>query len=119
MSSMVDIKKFKSQTNDVIVIDGIRSPEEIDVFKKEYGDDFVLISVEADFEVCLSRLPERAKTRKDDPVDEAGLRWRYKEELSWGLGETIEKADYQLKNEGTLEEFKTKIDELLSKVLPQ
>ncbi len=112
------IKKL-AKSEDVIVIDGIRSPEEIDIFKEKYGKDFILISVNASFKVCLSRLKKRSKTRKDDPVDEAGLKWRNKEELSWGLAETISKADYQIVNEGTLEEFKQKIGKILSKVLPQ
>jgi|TARA_Y100000310_G_scaffold321687_1_gene379662 dephospho-CoA kinase len=107
------INELKSEPS--VVIDGIRSPEAIIIFKKEYGADFVLISVNSSFEIRYSRLGRPERTG-DDPVSSEELKWRDEKELGWGLAETIEKADYLIENDGTMAEFEQKIKELLTKI---
>jgi len=110
------LEKLKTET--VVVIDGIRSPEEIDVFKTKYGDDFVLISVWASLNKRFSRLG-RVDHPKDEPKTLEELKWRNEKELGWGLAESIVKADYLIVNDGTKEEYESEIEKVLSKVFPQ
>ena len=105
----------KMKTEETVVIDGIRSPEEIDVFKQQYGDDFILISVWASLKTRFSRLGNRLDHPKDEPTNLEELKWRDEKELGWGLAESIVKADYMIINEGTLEEYEAKIEAVLLK----
>ena len=106
----------KLKTEAVVVIDGIRSPEEIDVFKKQYGEDFVLIAVWASLKTRFSRLGNRSDHPADEPKTMEELKWRDEKELGWGLGESIARADYMVINEGTMEEYENQIQLILEKL---
>jgi len=101
-------EKLKTQKN--ILIDGIRSYEEIECIKKEFGEDFILIAVEADFEKRFERLKKRGEIWDMQTKEE--LKWRDEKELGWGLGKSIQAADIIIDNNGTKEELYKKIDEI-------
>jgi dephospho-CoA kinase len=106
------IKKINSmKETELLVIDGIRNIEEIETFEKELGKNFVLIAIE----VCDKTRHKRAlmRGRNDDSMDPDLIKQRDRRELSWGLGNVIAIADSVVKNEGKLEDFKTKIKKLL------
>ena len=96
---------------DVIVIDGLRNGEEVDFFKKNIGNDFVIIAILASDEIRKQRVIDRKRT--DDSGDIKDLDLRDKRELSWGLGEVIENADIKIVNEGGIDEFEDKIKKIL------
>jgi len=110
-----ELNKLKSEA--AVVIDGIRSPKEIEVFKKNYGEDFILISVWSSLKTRFSRLG-RPDHPNDEPKTLEDLKWRDEKELGWGLAESIVKADYMIVNEGTKADYKKQIDTLLNKILP-
>jgi len=99
----------------VVVLDGVRSPDEITVMKKKYGDDFVLIAVTATFSNRFKRLgrEDHAETEASN-VEE--LENRDEKELSFGLGRVIESADHIIENDGTFESYKRKIDSLFAEL---
>jgi len=107
----------KLKLEPVVIIDGVRSPEEVTVFKEAYGSDFILIAVQASLEIRFARLgrPDRAS---EDPVGLEQFKWRDEKELSWGLGDVLITADYTIQNEGAVVVFEQKIDEFLEKILP-
>ncbi|WP_254839503.1 AAA family ATPase [Natronomonas marina] len=96
---------------DTVLVDGIRSDVEVDVFEERFGDEFLLVSIEAPFEVREKRLGERGR----DNVGEDGesLAARDERELGFGLGEAMERADLTIDNTGTLEEFRERVREVL------
>jgi len=96
-----------------VVIDGVRNVEEIEAFKKELGDDFVVIAVEASSETRWRRALERG--RADDNKDIKLVEERDRRELGWGLGVVMASADVVVSNEGGLKEFRRRIRDLLSK----
>ena len=100
------------RTRDKIVIDGIRNIEEMDFFRKELGKDFLLVAIHASPETRYKRLLERK--RDDDTLSVDKVKERDARELRWGLGILIALADVIIINEGSLEEFKTKVRELLT-----
>jgi len=85
----------------VVVIDGIRSLAEVELFRRELGGDFLLVAVEAPEEVRFKRALERG--RGDDIRTMEEFRRRDLRELSWGLGEVIGAADLRLDNSGHLD----------------
>ena len=55
------------EKEDLIVVDGVRSPEEPEIFKREFGDDFVLMCAWAPFNLRVKRLGRN----RDDEVSNA------------------------------------------------
>ncbi len=98
----------------VVLIDGIRSHAEVDVFRRELGDDFVLVAIHTDPEERHARLTRRA--RADDPTEEADHQARDQRELGWGLARTIALADEMVVNGGSLERFRERVAHVLDAV---
>ncbi|MCD6208666.1 MAG: flagellar hook-basal body complex protein FliE [Thermoproteales archaeon] len=96
------------------LIDGIRSPAEIKVFKKAFDTAYVL-AVHSSPRTRFRRLLKRG--RKDDPKTWEEFEARDRRELSFGLGEVIALADYMLVNEDSLEKFKKDAEEMLRRML--
>lgn len=96
---------------DVVLVDGLRSPVELDRFREAFGDDFTLVAVEAPFEVRAERLAERGRDASD--LDLESLRERDERELELGLGETLQQADVEIDNTGSLAAFRERVREVL------
>ena len=96
---------------DTVLVDGIRSDDEVDVFEERFGDEFTLVSVEAPFEARRERLDERGR----DNVGEGGesLAERDERELGFGLGTAMDRADRTIENTGTLAAFREQVWEVL------
>ena len=75
----------------VVVVDGIRNINEIEYYKKEFGNDFKLIAIHTPFEIRFERVRKRA--RSDDMNSMEELKRRDEREKGWGLDKAIEKAD--------------------------
>ncbi len=99
-----------------IVIEGIRNPAEVEFFKKI--PHFVLIGVKAGRRIRFNRLKVRNKSW--DPT--AWREFLAIDRRDWGVGQEksgqrvgdcMRLADYVLVNNGTIEEFRKKIEKLL------
>jgi dephospho-CoA kinase len=89
---------------DRVLVDGLRGRAELDVFRKAFGEDLVVVAVHASTKTRYERMFRRQ--RKDDAMSLEAVRARDKRELGWGLGEVIAMADVMLVNEGGLDEFR-------------
>ncbi|WP_128905449.1 AAA family ATPase [Halorubrum amylolyticum] len=96
---------------DTVLVDGLRSTVELERFREAFGDDFTLVAVHAPFEVRAERLGERG--RDDSDADLGALRERDERELDLGLGETLERADVEIDNTGSLAAFRRRVREVL------
>ncbi len=108
--------------NDAIkVIDGIRNPGEVEFLKKQFGESFILIAVDASREVRFQRVVGRGRDsdpmqyekfvaidERDHGVDQPGYGQQ--------VGRCIEMADIVLKNEGSMEEFVKTVDEFIKQI---
>lgn len=96
-----------------IVIDGLRSPEELEIFRNNYGENFINIALWASQETRYERVKNRK--RSDDDIENfEDFQWRDNKELGWGLGDTMVLADYFIKNEKkSKKELKNKIKEIV------
>ncbi|MFO7990809.1 MAG: AAA family ATPase [Thermoplasmata archaeon] len=95
-----------------MVIDGVRSLAEVKMFRRMIGEDVIIIAVHASPKTRFDRLKERG--REDAPQTWKQFQDRDNRELEWGLGRVIAKADKMIVNEGTLDEFRSEISEVLS-----
>lgn len=130
------LEKAKATGKDVVVVDGLRSREEANFFRA-HADEFHLVEVSAPAEVRLKWLAARG--RPDDPGRSiagsgeetdadarmisscmepdsraaAALEQRECRELSWGMCEAMKAADIKLRNDGSLDDFRRNVKELL------
>jgi dephospho-CoA kinase len=98
----------------VVLIDGIRSHEEVETLRRELGDDFTLVAIHTDPDHRFQRMISRG--RADDSKDVDGLKARDEREMTWGIARTIALADEMLVNDGTLDAFRKKVGALLDRV---
>jgi dephospho-CoA kinase len=96
-----------------VVIDGCRGDAEVAIFKQNFGD-LDLVAIFAPPEIRAKRLGMRG--RSDGPVTAEDVFERDQRELKWGIGNAFIMADYMIVNEGTLEEYHTAIDRVLSRL---
>ena len=95
--------------HDTVVVDGIRSGTEVDVFAERFGDAFVLVGIEAPFELRKERIEDRGR----DDVEGESLAARDERELGFGLDDALRRADVTIENTGSLESFRTRVREVL------
>jgi len=103
------LAKIRETEAPVVVVEGIRSKSEVDLFRKS-SNGFSLIEVYVPDEVRLARIGSRGRS---DDANESGLAKavasRDARELGWGMGEAIRAADLRIENSGRVEEFEGKV----------
>jgi len=98
--------KLKYKTP-LIVIDGVRSCDEVDVFKKTLGTNFILIGITSSDDLRYKRALIRG--RKDDSKILNKIKERDKREIAWGIKDVIKLADIFVSNDGDLEDLRINI----------
>lgn len=110
----IPIIREKGKDIGVVVIDGIRGIAEVERFKKEFGNDFILINIEAPLEVRFQRALKRG--RSDDIKSIEELKRRDERELSWNMSEAIKIANFTIENTSSLEDFREKVRDILTQL---
>ncbi len=104
------VEKIRKMGGEKIVIDGIRCPEEVEIYKKELGD-VILVGIFATQNDRYDRIINRG--REDDVKNWDEFIAREDRELSWGLGNVFARSDVMILNTGTLEEYYRKVSDFL------
>ena len=97
-------------TEENTIIDGVRSTNEVNIFKSDLGD-LKIVAIHASPETRFERLKERG--REDAPKTWSEFNDRDHRELNWGLGRVIARANHMIINEGSLKEFYSESRKLL------
>jgi len=97
---------------DTVIIDGVRSYEEVETFKKRLRD-FTLVAIHASPTVRYNRILQRKRT--DDATTLEQLQKRDARERAWGIGNVIAMADKMFINEGNLDELRIFVEEVVGK----
>jgi dephospho-CoA kinase len=95
----------------VVLVDGLRSMVEVERFQEAFGEDFLLLSVEAPFDLRAERLGDRGREKTDTSREK--LREREERELGFGMGEVMENADLVIENTDTLDAFRDQVRAVL------
>ncbi|HLF17136.1 MAG TPA: AAA family ATPase [Candidatus Thermoplasmatota archaeon] len=98
----------------LVLIDGIRSQEEVEAFRRELGHDFTLVAIHTDPDHRFERMVRRG--RADDSKDPKVLKARDEREMNWGIARTIALADEMVVNDSTLDAFRAKVAALLARL---
>ncbi len=107
------IPKIEEKTSNKVLVDGLRSLFEADIFKEHFSK-FSLVAVHASPKIRFNRLSKRH--RSDDPTEWKVFNERDMRELNVGLGNVIAMAEQMIVNDNSLENVKAKVKELLEKV---
>jgi len=100
---------------DPIVIEGLRSPKQIDELKKRlWGEKVSIMAVHSPPEIRWKR--ERTRPRFDNK-GYRNVKQRDQIELSHGLSDLIALSDYILVNNGSLDRFKKTVKDKLIEIL--
>ena len=109
------IEKIKTMNYEgFLVIDGLRNVEEIDIFKKELGEKFIVIAIEVSDKTRYGRAMIRS--RRDDSKDIEKVKERDRRENRWGLAEVVASADIVISNEKDIESFRGEIRKIFDKI---
>ena len=110
--TIAKIKKMKNEK--LIVVEGIRSPYEVKLFKENFPG-FELLSIFANPDTRFKRLKKR--NREDDSTSFDEFLKRDNRELNFGIGEVIAESDKLFVNENDLDLYKNKINNYLNKII--
>jgi len=110
-------EKARRARKHVIVIEGVRAPQQLDYLTEMSGQKPVIIAITAPFRVRHAR--EHARGRFGKKESEAYLAKRDKSELKIGIGRLMRKADYKISNKGTQQELEEKVRTLVTELLKQ
>lgn len=96
-----------------VVIEGMRSKEELAIFERMFDADVTIIHVQAPRETRLERLRDRGRDGEDEFTLEK-LQNRDEREDGWGVAELIESTEtVDIDNTASLEEFQSAVRNIL------
>lgn len=98
----------------VFLIEGIRSPWEVQIFKKNFPN-FKVIAIHSAPKTRYMRLKKRM--RSDDSTEAKEAQKRDQRELKFGIGEVIASADFMVVNEGAKGKLKNTVRGILKNEL--
>lgn len=108
------IKKLQEEgIENTIIVEGIRSPHEVDMFKNNF-DNFIILSIFANPTLRFERLKKRM--REDDSTDYNEFKQRDHAELKFGIGTVIALSDKLIINESDIESYKEEIKKYFNEI---
>lgn len=113
----IPLIREKGKESKTVIVDGIRSDSEVEVFEDAFDENFSLISVEAAEDTRYNRVESRG--REDDIGGWEAFRAKDERELGWGMGEAMEMSDFKIINEGSLEDLWDKATEVFEEITGQ
>ncbi|MDD5417640.1 MAG: AAA family ATPase [Candidatus Nanoarchaeia archaeon] len=98
-----------------VVVSGIRLPSDDNVLHERFGDEYILILVDAKPEIRFERMKSRAREDAPKTLEEFEKQERTEWKL-FKLEETFRRAKYTLDNNGDMNELKADIDDLMEQL---
>jgi len=106
--------EYLPRDKEIIIIDGIRNPGEVEWLRKKFGRDFVMIAIDAPQSVRWERMQKRAK--RTDPKTFEEFLVAEKRDIGEGqpdygqqVAACMKIADITIVNDGSLQDFEDKI----------
>ena len=106
------VEKIVSGNYDNIIVDGFRSAEEVNLFRKNF-DDFYLVLVETDENIRFNR-----RKMEDPSITIENIRSRDKRDIEeLGLSKVIEMADFKVENNDSISSLHEEIDNIVEGII--
>lgn len=109
---------FMKKNNEMKIIDGIRNLGEAEFLKKQFGDDFKLIAIDAPQQIRFERIQKRnrdsdPKTWEEFVASDERDQGINQPEYGQQVRKCMEMADVVIQNDGNLEELQKKVDDTI------
>ncbi|MFH0836205.1 MAG: AAA family ATPase [Candidatus Micrarchaeota archaeon] len=110
---------FIEDLDGAVVVESIRNPVEITVLREAFKKNFVLLAVDAPFELRFKRASERDREGEKKTLEE----FKEVDDRELGKGEAeaghniagcLQAADYVISNDGSLDDLKKKVRGVLA-----
>jgi ribosomal protein S18 acetylase RimI-like enzyme/dephospho-CoA kinase len=108
--SVDEVRRALGQ-NDVVVVDSMKSPEEVEYFRRELPARFILLSIEAATDTRFERLKSRG--RPWDVSQPGEVTWRDGVESKWGMDRVVALAEYRIVNDGSIDGLTGQVEDFL------
>ena len=102
----------KYSESDKVVIDGIRSVEELTVFEQAF-EDVTVIYIHTPFELRFKRITERGRDAEESEYTKKDLQKRDEQEKQWGLEGIVDQADVRIDNTDSLSDFYNELESVI------
>ena len=106
----------KIEKSGLWAVSGVRYPEEAERFRKEFGDDFRLLSIECSAEKRHERVKSRGTKGEGELTYKEFLRID-KRPTELPISETMKLADFTIENNGPFEDLYKQINNLMENLL--
>lgn len=90
------------KTNPIVLIEGMRGTAEYEIFSSRWSPNFSSVAITANQEIRFQRTQSRGRPEDGDREQ---FQIREEREAGWGLYSLIENADFEIKNESSLEDL--------------
>jgi dephospho-CoA kinase len=100
---------------DIVFIDGIRSYDEVELFKAQWN--FSYIAILTDENIRFTRIKTRG--RNDDPQSKKELQKRDAREIQFGLKKAIKNANHRVFNNSSEDDLKKKVRKIVEKIISE
>lgn len=115
--AILALEKACRTGSSVVVIEGLRSLEELD-FLRSHAREYIVVAFHASPKTRFKRLKVRG--RRDDPSSWEEFERRDRRELSFGVGSVIALADVMIVNEDiNVEELQHRVEKIIDEILRQ
>ena len=114
--------EYLPRDKELIVIDGIRNPGEGEWLRKNFGNDFVWIGIDAPEKIRFERIQKRASFRDPKTWEEfveMDKRDKGEGEPEFGqqVAKCLEVVDYRINNDGDIKNLVKEISEMMGQVM--
>lgn len=96
------LERLAGREDALLIIEGVRQPEEMEIFRAAFGAAFTTLAIRADAEARIGRIAERGR---GEDGDASAFDARDARESAWGLPELVAAADASLANDSDLPTF--------------
>ena len=103
----------KNDPNELVVVEGIRRPGDVEYLKQNPG--FVLVEIFTDIETSLTRLNKRGENPDDATKTLEKFKKDQEQESELKITEISKEATERINNNGSLEDLNNRLDELVKK----
>ena len=100
------------RTNPIVLIEGMRGTAEYEIFSSRWSPNFSSVAITANQEIRFQRTQSRGRPEDGDREQ---FQIREEREAGWGLYSLIEDADFEIKNESSLEDLVSLTNNWLAK----
>ncbi|UCH88311.1 MAG: AAA family ATPase [Thermoplasmata archaeon] len=110
-------EKIERSKGKPVIIEDIKGIAEVEYFRKELGEDFMLVAIHTPPKLRFERSRNREGEWDDKTIKNfEEFQWRDKKEMEWGLSEAIALADYIVMNDSSETELIDRVKDILARL---